>query len=393
MNATRDSVLALQRHYLGALSTPARTWLEPLPATRLAFAGSAIRADREGCVIDFGTVDASDAERRTVRVFQPGDHPVAIRVDEVPDWLRTKWTEAGGVLAVRVTGDVEGERSGAIALWARDEHGPRREFLRVRIHVRPRHPLADIAFHGSPTPRPYDFGAGGGAYTIAVENRAAAPLTAAFADLPEWMEFEVDGCSRRGPLAGRFFERTAPFRVTLRPRLLGRRTGSLRMQTNDVRPELRDVELQFAACVTPARPHLRVIAPPPFEALPSSEPLAAGVRLENWGRSPARVTCQSRTPAIAAAPTVVPSARDGEPGTAVLPVQILPAQLPAGVHALAVELHVDGGEPADVRVVLHVTVAAAASRQRRQIRPEMIAALFALLLLTAVLFVAARGLP
>lgn len=392
MNLTRDSVFALQRHYLGALSTPARTWLEPLPATRLAFAGSAIRADREGCILDFGTVDSADGERRTLRAFRPGDRPAAVRVDDAPEWLRADWCDgdAGAMLAVQILGDAEGERSGALTLWVRDELGARLETLRVRIAIRPRHPFATIVFNGSTQPHPHDFGADGRDYTIAVANRTSVPLVVTLADLPEWLELVVDGCSRRGPLAGPFFERTAPFRVVLRPRLLGRQSGSLRMRTNDPRPQLRDIELQFAASVAPVRPHVSAFGPPPL-AIRSPKSLNTQIRLENRGRSPAPVRCGSGTPSIAAvATTVVPGARDGEPGTATLPIRIQSSQLSPGPHVVVVELHVDGGDPSEVRVPLHFTVA---PPQRRELRPEMIAALFALLLLTAVLFFAARGGP
>ncbi|MGZ5444193.1 MAG: hypothetical protein ACXW31_10110 [Thermoanaerobaculia bacterium] len=392
MNFSRDAVLALQRHYLGALSTPARTWLEPLPPAHLAFAGSAIRSDREGCVLDFGTVDTSEGERRTIRVFRPGDRPAAIRVDEVPAWLRADWCDgaAGAALAVQIVDDAEGERAGTVTLWVRDDLGARLETLRVRIAVRPRNPVATIIFNGSTTPHAHDFGTDGGDYTIAVANRTSVPLVVRLADLPDWLELVVDGCSRRGPVAGVFFERTAPFRVVLRPRLLGRQSGSLRMQTNDPRPELCDIELHFTACVAPVRPHVRALGPPPL-AIRSPKTAATQIRLENQGRSPARVTSGNRTPSmVTAATTVVPGARDGQPGTAVLPIRIQSSQLSPGPQVVPIDLHVDGGDPSEVRVLVHVTVA---SRQRRELRPEMIAALLALLLLTAVLFVAARGLP
>ncbi len=394
MNFPRDSALALQRHYLGALSKPAPTWLEPLPANRLAFAGSAIRVDRDGCVLDFGAVDSMLGERRTVRVFRPGDQAAAIRVAEAPAWLAMEWMqgEAGALLAVRITEDAEGERSCVLALWVRDELGARRESLRVRIEARPRHPIAAIAFNGSTTPQPFDFGVDDRAYAISVANRTSVPLVVTFADLPEWMELTVDGCSRRGPLAGVFFERVAPFSVALRPGFLGPQKGSLRMQTNDPRPEMRDMELQFSACVAPVHPHVRVV-PPPSLITPAGATVTTHARLENWGRSPARVTCKTGTSAVIATQIApIPPARDGQPGTAVLPIRIVSSDLLPGAHTLVVDLHVQDGDPAHCSIPLRVSITPAIPRRRREIRPEMIAALVALLLLTAVLFIALRGL-
>lgn len=390
MTPTRDSALALQRHYLGALSTPARTWLEPLPAACLAFAGSAIRRQSEGCSLDFGTVDAALGECRTVRLFRPGGRPAAIRISDTPPWLRAEWIEGEtGALAVEVSEDCEGERSDKITFWVRDELGARLESLRVHITARPRHPLADIAFNGSALPLPFEF-ATAGIYTISVANRTSVPLTVTFADLPDWMEFQVDGCSRRGPVAGVFFERIAPFSVTLRPRFLGRHQGLLRMRTNDPRPELRDVELRFFSSVAPQRPHVRALAPPPLVA-PAAKALTTHVQLENWGLSPAHVTCLTGAPSLTAGQIVpIPPLRNGQPGMAALPIRIASSQLAAGTHRLVVDLHIEEGEPSSCSVPLQVVVPASSPQRRREIRPEMIAALLALLFLTIVLLVAAQ---
>lgn len=390
MNLARDSAIALQRHYLGALSKPAVTWLEPLPASRLAFAGSAIRVDPEGCVLDFGAVDSMLGEQRTVRIFRPGDRAAAIRVDEAPEWLDAEWIQ-GGALAVRIAEDAEGERSCELALWVRDELGARRESLRVRIEARPRHPIAVFAFNGSATPQPFDFGADDRAYTISIANRTSVPLVVSFADLPEWMELAVDGSSRRGPLAGVFFERTAPFSVALRPGFLGPQKGSLRMRTNDPRPEMRNIELQFSACVTPVQPHIRAFPPPPV-IIAAGTTTTAHARLENWGRRPARLACKTGTSAIIASPIApIPAAREGQPGTALLPIRIIASELLPGTHTLVVDVQVEGGDPSHCSIPLRVSITPVAPRRRREIRPETIAALFALLLLTAVLFISFRG--
>lgn len=393
MNVSPQSALALQRHYLGALRTPARTWIEALPPARLAFAGSAIRrTPGGGCALDFGIVDAALHERRTVRVFQPGGRPAAIRIDDFASWLAVEWLDGeSGSLVVQVRDDGEGERSGEIAFRVRDELGARRESLPVRITVRPRHPLAEIAFHGSHAADPLRFVEMGDTCTIAVANRTSVPLVVTFAELPAWLEFSVDGCSRRGPEAGAFFERIAPFTVTLRPRFIGRYEGSLRMRTNDPRPELRDVELRLSASVAPLRPHVRVPAPPPIVGSPAKT-LATHVRIENWGRSAARIACKANTPSLTAGPIPpVPALQDGQPGTAVLPVRIAASQLAAGTHQLGLELHIEDGNPSACRVPIQVVIRASAKR-RRELRPETIAALLALLLLTVVLLVAARGL-
>lgn len=392
MNLSRDSALALQRHYVGALSQSATTWLESLPAKRVAFAGGAIRTDGENCVLDFGVVDTPNGEQRAVRIFQPGPQPLSLRVSEVPEWVIADWShdKDESILIVRIAGDREGERCGDLTLRIRDERGARFEKLRVRVVVRPREPFADITFDGNATAEPFAFDGARGVYTIAVANRNSVPLVVTFSDLPGWLELTVDGCSRRGPIAGAFFERTAPFIACLRPGLLGRHEGSVRMQTNDRRHELRDVLLRFSADLAPLRPHIRAVSPPSLAA--GSKTVTAHARLENWGRSPARVSANVTTQ-CATVPALIriPASRDGTPGTADLPIRIAASRLAPGTHTLIVALQIEDGDPAQCGVPVQVIVAARRSRQRPSIRAETIAAFLALVILAIILLAAMRG--
>jgi hypothetical protein len=391
MNLSRDSALALQRHYVGALSQAATTWLESLPANRVAFAGGAIRTDGESCVLDFGVVDTPNGERRAVRIFQPGPQPISIRVSEVPAWIVADWSDEtnASILIVRITADHEGERCDDLTLRVRDERGVRFEKLRLRVVGRPRQPFADITFNGDAAAEPFAFDGDRGVYTIAVANRNSVPLVVTFSDLPEWLELTVDGCSRRGPIAGAFFERKASFTAYLRPRLLGRHEGSVRMQTNDRRPELRDVLLRFSADIAPLRPHIRAVSPPPLAA--GSKTVTAHARLENWGRSPARISANVTTQ-CATVPALIriPAARDGRPGTADLPIRVTASRLAPGTQTLIVALQIEDGDPAQCGVPVQVIVAARRSRQRPFIRPETIAAFLALVILAIVLLGAMR---
>jgi hypothetical protein len=380
------SALALQRHYVGALSKPATTWLEPVPAAQLAFAGDALRVDDEGCLLDFGTVDMPRGEWRSMRMFVPGTMPVSMRVSEAPPWVETELD--GGRLVVRITDDSEGEHTGTITLWIRDERGARLEKLRVHADAQPRQPMASISFDGDAVPAPFVF-EDGDTYTISVTNRNSVPLIVALFDLPEWLELTVDGCTRGGPLPGPFFERKAPFVLSLRPRLLGRHEGALRMRTNDRQSELRDVMLPLSAEVVPLRPHVRAIPPAVVET--SAKNVTVHASLENWSRTPAQVAASVTTQCAAVpAMTRVPAARRDEPGTADLPIRIAASRLAAGAHVLVVSLQIDDGEPARCSIPVRIDVTAIKPR-RRFSRTETMATLFALLFLAIVLAAAARG--
>src|SRR5438552_18899344 len=95
-------------------------------------------------------------------------------------------------------------------------------------------------------------------YVVTIGNRTSIPLVVTFADLPDWLTFHVDGRGRDGPIDGPFFERTAPFAVHLRPQHLGNHRGTLRLRTNDPRPEMRYIELHLTACVAAANPCVSV---------------------------------------------------------------------------------------------------------------------------------------
>jgi len=396
MTLSRDSILALQRHFLGALSVPSRMWLEPLPSQPLVFAGDAIRSRADGCVLDFGSVSSPGEERRLVRVCNRGAEGVDVRLDEPPEWLMARWLESDGDTASLVSGesatlelilphDAEREFRGALRLHA----GDRIEELRVCMIARRTHPIAQFDFNGSPVAKAFDFGTDDRPYTLTVANATSIPLVVMFSDLPGWLTFEVEGRGRSGPIEGPFFERAAPFAVQIRPQNLGVHRGALRVNTNDPRPELQNLELQFAACVVASTPCVRVTRPDRVR-LRADQKVTVAAQLENWGRVPAQTSKESvpRALSIRQAP-IVPAAHDGQPGTAMLSIRIAPTNLAPGTHALTLALRIDGGDPATVDVPVQFDVD---PPRRSLLRPETIAVLLALLFL-ALLFVIVRGMP
>lgn len=395
MNLSRESMLALQRHFLGALSAPARTWLEPLPLRPLAYAGDAVRAAADGCTLDLGSVTSPGEERHFVRVCNRGTERIDVRLGDRPEWLTARWTgngsetvtlhpgEAGAQLEIVVAHDAEQEFHGTVQFLA----GSRVEELRVRMTARREHPLAVIDFNGTPVAQPYEFDDEDRPYRLSVQNATSIPLLVKFAELPDWLTLEVDSYERRGPVAGPFFERVAPFAVTVRPHTLGRHSGALRMSTNDPRPELQNVELRFTGILSAAKPCVRIVAPRPAR-MRGDQIMSTLARLENWGRSPARTAKHALPGSLDVREwPVVPAAEAGQPGTAVLPIRITPAQLVPGTHALPLSFRVVDGDPPIVDTTLHVSIT---SRRKTAVRTEMIAALFAVLLLT-LLIVVARG--
>ena len=265
MKLSRDSVLALQRHFLGALRAPARTWLEPLPSPPLVFRGDALRSG----TLDLGSVSSPGEERCVVRICNRSAERVDVRIGAAPAWLTARWLgvdgdtapvgcgDSGVTLEIRVIHDDEREFRGTLPFVL----GNRVEELNVRMAARRLHPVAQFDFHGSPVPQPVDFGAGDGSYRLSVMNATSVPLVVTFSDLPPGLTFEIDGRSRSGPIAGPFFERTAPFAVDLHPQLFGLPGGVIRLHTNDPRPELQDMELRFEPF--PRAPRARMRAVPP----------------------------------------------------------------------------------------------------------------------------------
>lgn len=404
MSLARDSILALQRHFLGALSAPSRPWLVCVPASRLAFAGNAIRTTREGCALDFGTVELPGEVQYRLRIFNPGAEGLLVRLAERPPWLSARFVDAaedvvalgagdaGATLELKVVHDAETELAGSLRFVVDTAETRHAEELPVRMTARRSHPVAQFEFNGSPEPRTFDFGTSDAPYRLSIGNGSSVPLVVAFSDLPAWLTFEVDGVRRGGPVDGRFFERAAPFTASIKPHLLGRHYGAIRIFTNDPRPELQAIELRFSACVMAPKPYVRAAAPQGVR-LRTDQTATTQARLENWGRSPARMARKAlsksiRLPAL----PVVPAAVDGNPGTVTLPIRIVPAQLPAGRHRLSLLLSVDGGDPPEIDVPVHVEITRAVQRGGH-IPAETVAVLVTLLLLTFLFIFIVRGLP
>lgn len=393
MTLTRESILALERHFVGALTAPSRTWLEPLPQQPLVFTGAALRFDGEVPALDLGTVSSPGEERHIVRVCNRGAERAGVAI-EPPAWLLASWIDRDDETISLATGeaasvevilphDAEREFQGALQFRV----GDRSEALAVRMIARRTHPIAQFDFNGAEHARRFDFGSSEAPYVLSVANKTSVPLVVRFADLPDWLTFEVDGRSRGGPIEGPFFERTAPFTIRLRPQHVGPHDGVVRMRTNDPRPELQDVELPFAAFVLAAKPLVRAKTPERVR-LRADQTISGAISIENWGRSPARMSPETVPAAIVVREwPIVPAARDGEPGVATLPIRITPKTLGAGAHAVTVTFRVDGGDPARVDVPVQFDVD---PPRRGWLRTKTIVALFAVLILT-LLFVIARG--
>lgn len=389
MNVPHETVLAVQRHFLGTLRAPVKNWLEVDGATRLVLIGEGLRAESDECILDFGIVDVQSPARRTVRVLTEAGESVEVDAATLPSWAECETST--NAITVKTRCNDEGHHRGAIRLVISGRHGEREETLQLRVVSRKQHPVAAFDFDGSPEPHAFDFGDHGHAVTIGVHNDSAVPLTVSFSDLPYWLTFEIEGSRRAGPLQGRFFERKAPFTVAIRPHFLGRHRGVMRLQTNDPRPELQDIELNFSGSMADPQPHLRAITPKPVSAR-TDQPLMTMVQLENWGRLPARVLCSAAPPAIAVAKIPpVPAADDGVPGSAILPIGISPDLLTPGTHHLVLSLQIDGGEPPKIAVPIRIDVTAAPARPKSVMRPEVIIAVVLLLLLTVLFVFASRG--
>ncbi|MEA2465484.1 MAG: hypothetical protein QOJ98_3231, partial [Acidobacteriota bacterium] len=198
MNVSRDSVLALQRHFLGALRTPARTWLEPLPGARIAFTGSAVRRAAAGCLLDFGIVDSPGVERHSVRISHRGADRAQIRIAGTPEWLQARWRDVRSDTAVLESGNTavtleltathaaDSDFRGSLQLLVTAGGTEHLQELPVKMTARRLNPVAHFDFNGSPSPRPWDFGNGDTPYEISVTSSTSIPVVVRCADLPAW---------------------------------------------------------------------------------------------------------------------------------------------------------------------------------------------------------------
>jgi hypothetical protein len=400
MNVTRDAISALQGHFLGRLSAPARTWLEVLPPVGLVVTSAALRHGGEGSALDFGSVASPGEERHCVRIASRAPERIDVRLADTPEWMAVRWRGIEGDLAcctpdgspatldIVVRHDINAVLGGSIRLLIAGATSGTE--LPVRMTARRSHPLGEFDFNGSPLPCPFDFGFGRTPFVLSVRSAMSEPLVVRFADLPEWLTFEAGGRERRGPLEGVFFERSAPVTISLKASQVGHHKGSVRLLTNDPRPEWQSVELRFTARIQTAKPCVRAVSPQPFR-IHGDENVVLGAELENWGSLPASLSA-SAIPApleITAVPPV-PAARAGEPGRVVLPIRVHAARLDPGAQLLRVPLRIEGGEPPEVDVLIRLEVAAA-PKQNKPMRPELVAALFALLLLTLLYVFLLRG--
>lgn len=431
MKFSHEAFVGLKRHFLGALTEPPRLWVVPVPGPRLLFtARGVLRQSERGCVVDFGTAESPGTELRTLRVSNLGEETITVALQELPPWLAARWLQPGDGEVVHLTPGEEGAEleitvehdflkdttlDGSIRLLARDLSGNQgSEELQVRLATRRTRPVGLFDFQGSPEPLPHDFGvldptASGPetltSYTLSFQNLTSVHLVVSFADLPAWLTFEVDGYQRRGPAKGRFFERAAPFQVEIRPirtpQFLGFQQGRLCLWTNDTRPAFQMVDLRFSARIEASRPVLRALPPEPVRTT-STEPCVVEAQVENWGQSPARISLRAPDPSIELVERpVIPGAVDGQPGRGRLRMQISPARLSPGPHTLSLALRVDGGVPPEITVPVRLDVVAAPEREAPlhpatkvplRLSPAFaVAALFALLLLLALIVLAVEG--
>jgi len=403
MNISPDSVRALERHFVGTLSLPSRLWLDSVPLSHVVVTGSAaLRGAGDGCALDLGTVESPGAERQVVRIAGARPEVVEMKLGGVPPWLTARWLQAvgdairvesraGAELELTATHDVlkQTDFAGVVGISICDAAGDEwHEELPVLMTARRTQPLGEFNFHGSPQPRGFDFGTVDpldpaiSSYELSFDSLASVPLAVAFADLPAWLTFEVDTHRRVGPAPGRFFERDAPFKVSIRPRqttdLMGAHRGSLHVNTNDPRPALRSIDIRFAVRLEPAGPFLRAV--PDNMLVTTPRPLRTEVRLENWGRAPARIAATIVPPAlqVIGGAVAVPAATGGRPGTGSLRLRVFPSQLSPGAHLLPLTLNVEGAMPLQIAVPVQVAPGAARA-PKRGVALATMAALFALL--------------
>jgi hypothetical protein len=275
MNLSSDAFLGLKRHFLGALTEPSRVRLVPAPGPLVIFSSrGTLRPGAQGCTLDLGTLPQEESRWPILRATCAGEEALTLTLPQTAPGAVLRWAGAAGPTARLVPGesvDMElvqecppaGSPALARTLEIRAESvsGQVRLFtIHPRSTVHPVRPLGRYSFQDSPEPRPFDFGtlfpaapgaASGPRYILACENLGQQPLVVAIEDLPSWLTFEIDGFQRRGPAAGRFFERAAPFTASLfvnaPPPGGGRLSGRLVLRTNDTREPWRTMILELAA--------------------------------------------------------------------------------------------------------------------------------------------------
>lgn len=359
-----------------------------------------------------------------MQVANLGQESVTLELLNFLPWLEARWRHGAGTrVSVNGTGaDLElvarhdfledQTLAGSLQLIAESLDGEKSvSGIEVRLATHRSQALGNYGFQGFPEPpKPFDFGtldiAASGpevidSYVLSFQSRTSVPLRVSFSHLPAWLVFEVDGFQRRGPAAGRFFEREAPFQVDIRPvrnfHFLGLQRDRLLMETDDARPDFQRVEIEMTARVESSKPYVTVS---PLEPVHVSlqEIHWAEVELMNWGLSPALLSLKSVGAGLQVqARPVVPAFQDGQPGQAALRIRISPRQLTPGSSSSSLALRVENGEPREITVPIPVRVDPVEEAvppivlKPRKLRPEIAVVMVFLLLLLLVLLLFSSG--
>ncbi len=277
MDLSAESWSGLKRHFLGALTQPSTCRVVPVPGPRfLLTSDGPLQGVPQGCLVDLGEVEPLGKGRRTVRVVNLGSETLTARIRNTVPWLEARWShgrsdsmhvgEDGAELELIGLHDSLEEKplASSFQLLLETLTGERTSSeILVRLASRRSYAHGRYDFDGTADPHPCDFGAldlsaedleRPRSCRISFQDVTKEPLRVCFSNLPGWLVFEVDGFQRKGPVDGRFFERTAPFEVEIRPVLspesIGHRLDYLLLQTNDGRPSFKEMLLEFSAEIT-----------------------------------------------------------------------------------------------------------------------------------------------
>lgn len=221
---------------------------------------------------------------------------------------------------------------------------------------------------GGELPAVYSFGslsvlpplADGVACHLSARSLTKSQVHVTMSDLPSWLQFEVDGFARRGPIPGRFFEKETPIEAVIRPiassSFLGHQQAELSIRTTDFREEYKTLTLGVSATFE--------VAVPCVEALPSKRIVVAQegvhptrVELRNFGNRPADFKVLNKNPRIGLGylPSI-PPVESGRPGRATLDLTVDSAGLSVDRYDLPLTIKVDGGAPESVEILVKIRV-------------------------------------
>jgi hypothetical protein len=383
-----EDLLELKEIFVGGeLQRPQKSRIIPVLEPFLDISGPGVTPGNEGFKLDFGSVSPLDIKQKSVFVANLTQQPVMVWVKETETGTRegisAQWQNnsseillnpSGGTaeLQVNFNGSIVKDQfiDKSIVLVAEMESGVTKEFsLQVRIHTYINFPYGEFDFNGTKRPIPHDFGTidpirkdstAVNRYRLAIKNVGKEKLTFSLQQLPKWLMVEVDELAVDNPAEEFDVEVDMDTIVNFYPLpsmdFLGNQSSDIRLESNDIRPAYRNIDLQFSLTQEIEGSYITWEEPPQLEVI------LGGTRefkipLMNWGNRQARISPGNKSnPVTINEEIIIPMAEAGKPIRKELPAVINCEHLPPGNQQMELEILIADSKQEKLKVPIDVSV-------------------------------------